>query len=214
MPSRQDLEAMGKFNEELIKAGVMKDAAGLQPSSKGARVSFAGGAPTVTDGPFVETKELIAGYWVIEVKSRAEAIEWAKRVPFGTLPHDGREPELEDRLRLGGGASKIQKQHRDGKWTARERIAHLADSFRLRAEVHGPTEPAVHLCMAIPNCTYYESLVTSNPATRESRVGPDGFVLAPTEPGIALPDFAHEYRVRRAPKPRTSTKEPLGKERT
>jgi len=89
MPSRQDLEAMGKFNEELIKAGIMKDAAGLQPSSKGARVSFAGGAPTVTDGPFAETKELIAGYWVWEVKSRQEAIEWAKKIPFKQLPSQG-----------------------------------------------------------------------------------------------------------------------------
>jgi L-alanine-DL-glutamate epimerase-like enolase superfamily enzyme len=74
------------------------------------------------------------------------------------------------------------------------RIAHLADSFRLRAEVHGPTEPAVHLCMAIPNCTYYESLVTSNPVIRESRVGRDGLVHAPAEAGIALPDVVHEVR--------------------
>ena len=81
MPSRQDLEAMGKFNEELIKAGIMKDAAGLQPSSKGARVSFAGGAPTVTDGPFAETKELIAGYWMWQVRSMEEAVEWLKRCP-------------------------------------------------------------------------------------------------------------------------------------
>jgi L-alanine-DL-glutamate epimerase-like enolase superfamily enzyme len=102
--------------------------------------------------------------------------------------------------------------HRGG-ITGAMRIAHLADAFRLRAEVHGPTEPAVHLCMAVPNCTYYESLVTSNPATRESRVGPDGLVHAPAEPGIALPDFANEYRVRRAHKARTSTKEPLRKER-
>ena len=72
--------------------------------------------------------------------------------------------------------------HRGG-ITGAMRIAHLADSFRLRAEVHGPTEPAVHLCMAIPNCTYYESLVTSNPVAREPRVGPDGLVHAPTEPG-------------------------------
>ena len=83
--------------------------------------------------------------------------------------------------------------HRGG-MTGAMRIAHLADSFRLRAEVHGPTETAVHLCMAIPNCTYYESLVTSNPATREARVGPDGLVRAPTEPGIALPSFVHDQR--------------------
>ena len=83
--------------------------------------------------------------------------------------------------------------HRGG-MTGAMRIAHLADSFRLRAEVHGPTEPAVHLCMAIPNCTYYESLVISNPVIREPRVGPDGLVQAPTEPGIALPDVVHEHR--------------------
>ena len=83
--------------------------------------------------------------------------------------------------------------HRGG-ITGAMRIAHLADSFRLRAEVHGPTEPAVHLCMAIPNCTYYESLVKSNPVAREPRVGPDGLVHAPTEPGIALPDVVHEAR--------------------
>ena len=74
------------------------------------------------------------------------------------------------------------------------RIAHLADSFRLRAEVHGPTEPAVHLCMAIPNNTYDDSLVTSNPVVRESRVGPDGLVQAPTTAGIALPEFVQELR--------------------
>ena len=72
--------------------------------------------------------------------------------------------------------------HRGG-MTGAMRIAHLADSFRLRAEVHGPTESAVHLCMAIPNCTYYESLVTSNPVVREPRVGPDGLVQAPTDAG-------------------------------
>jgi L-alanine-DL-glutamate epimerase-like enolase superfamily enzyme len=83
--------------------------------------------------------------------------------------------------------------HRGG-ITGAMRIAHLADSFRLRAEVHGPTEPAVHLCMAIPNCTYYESLVKSNPVVRESRVGLDGLVHAPTEPGIALPAFVQEAR--------------------
>jgi len=81
LPTPQDLAAMGKFNEELIKAGVLLDAAGLQASSKGARVSFGGGKPTVIDGPFAETKELIAGYWLIQVKSKQEAIEWARRAP-------------------------------------------------------------------------------------------------------------------------------------
>ncbi|HEV3139639.1 MAG TPA: YciI family protein [Vicinamibacterales bacterium] len=97
LPSVRDLEVMGKFNEELIKAGTLVDAAGLQASSKGARVAFRNGKVQVTDGPFAETKELIAGYWIIDVKSKAEAIDWAKRAPFTHLPHDGREPELEIR---------------------------------------------------------------------------------------------------------------------
>jgi hypothetical protein len=97
LPSKRDLEAMGKFNQEMIDAGVMVDGAGLQASSKGARVVFKDGKPEVTDGPFVETKELIAGYWIVNVKSRAEAVAWASRVPFQYLPNDGRQPELEIR---------------------------------------------------------------------------------------------------------------------
>ncbi len=95
LPTRQELETMGKYNEELIKAGVLLDGVGLQPSSKGARVTFRGNTPQVTDGPFAETKELIAGYWMIQVKSKAEAIEWAKRAPFHMLPQDGREAQIE-----------------------------------------------------------------------------------------------------------------------
>jgi hypothetical protein len=95
LPSREDLEAMGKYNQELISAGVLLDAAGLQPSSKGAKVTFPGGKPQVTDGPFIETKELIAGFWMIKVKSREEAIEWAKRVPFDRIPNNGRVAEIE-----------------------------------------------------------------------------------------------------------------------
>jgi hypothetical protein len=74
---------------------VLLDGAGLQPTSKGAKVTFKDRKPLVTDGPFVETKELIAGYWMIQVKSKEEAIEWAKRVPFDHLPRDGRAPEIE-----------------------------------------------------------------------------------------------------------------------
>jgi hypothetical protein len=81
MPSEEMLGAMGKFNEELVKAGVMLDGNGLQPSSKGARVQFSGNKRTVIDGPFAETKELVAGYWIIQVKSLAEAVEWMKRCP-------------------------------------------------------------------------------------------------------------------------------------
>src|SRR5438105_1183272 len=97
LPTATDFETMGKYNEELMKSGALVDAAGLQPSSKGAKVTFQNGKVQVTDGPFAETKELIAGYWVINVKSREEAIEWAKRVPFNHLPHDGRTPEIEVR---------------------------------------------------------------------------------------------------------------------
>src|SRR5581483_5217442 len=95
MPSEELLSAMGKYNEELMKAGVLLELAGLQPSSKGARIRFSGGKRSVIDGPFTETKELIAGYWIIQVKSREEAIEWAKRVP---APHgEGQEGEIEIR---------------------------------------------------------------------------------------------------------------------
>jgi hypothetical protein len=82
MPSEQLLTEMGKFNEELVKAGIMLAGEGLQPSSKGVRVKFSGHQRTVTDGPFAETKELIAGFWLWQVKSKDEAIEWLKRAPF------------------------------------------------------------------------------------------------------------------------------------
>ncbi|MEP6606394.1 MAG: YciI family protein [Nitrosospira sp.] len=84
MPSEELLTAMGKYNEELMKAGVLLDASGLHPSSKGARVKFSGGKTTVIDGPFAETKELIAGFWIIQVNSKQEALDWARRVP---APH-------------------------------------------------------------------------------------------------------------------------------
>jgi hypothetical protein len=82
LPNRELLAEMGKFNEELAKAGVMLAGEGLQPSSKGARVKFSGNKRTVTDGPFAETKELVAGFWLWQVRSKEEAIEWLKRAPF------------------------------------------------------------------------------------------------------------------------------------
>ena len=83
LPSQKLLADMGRFNEELVSAGIMLAGEGLRPSSKGARVKFVGGkATTVTDGPFTETKELVAGFWLWNVKSQAEAIEWVKRAPF------------------------------------------------------------------------------------------------------------------------------------
>ena len=95
MPEEKLLDAMTKFNEELSKAGVLLDLDGLQPSSKGARVKFSGGKRTVIDGPFSESKELIAGYWLVDVKSKEEAIEWARRCPDPM--GEGKDAEIEIR---------------------------------------------------------------------------------------------------------------------
>ena len=94
MPEEKLLAEMGKYNDELVKAGVMLAGEGLHPSSKGARVRFSGSKRTVIDGPFAETKELVAGFWLIDVKSKEEAIEWVKRAPN---PMPGTESEIEIR---------------------------------------------------------------------------------------------------------------------
>ncbi|WP_224244728.1 YciI family protein [Hyalangium gracile] len=94
MPSAQLFEDMGKYNEELVKAGIMLAGEGLQPSVKGKRVQFSGSKRTVVDGPFAETKELIAGFWLWQVKSMEEAVEWARRCP---APMPGEDSELEIR---------------------------------------------------------------------------------------------------------------------
>jgi len=94
LPSPELLAEMGKFNEELVKAGVLLAGEGLHPSSKGVRIRFSGANRTVIDGPFSETKELLAGFWLIQVKSREEAIEWVKRAPN---PMPGTEAEIEIR---------------------------------------------------------------------------------------------------------------------
>ena len=94
MPSQELLAAMGKYNEELVKAGIMLSGEGLQPSRKGARVRFVGDKRIVMDGPFTETKELVAGFWMWQVKSKEEAIEWVKRCPN---PMPGTESEIEIR---------------------------------------------------------------------------------------------------------------------
>ena len=94
LPDKKLLTEMGKFNEELVKAGVMLAGEGLHPSSKGARVKFSGAKRTVIDGPFAETKELVAGFWLWQVKSKEEAIEWVKRCPN---PMPGTESEIEIR---------------------------------------------------------------------------------------------------------------------
>ena len=103
LPSEEMLAAMGGYNDALANAGVLVDLAGLHPSAEGARVTFAGGARTVVQGPFTDSKELVAGYWIINVKSMADAVEWAKRVPFeaggahGYDRQDGPEGEIEIR---------------------------------------------------------------------------------------------------------------------
>jgi hypothetical protein len=94
-PTRELVDAMMAYNEELVKAGIMKGGDGLQPSSKGARVQFDGSKRSVVDGPFAETKELIAGYTLIQVKSRAEALEWSRRFPKPSV--DGSDCEIEVR---------------------------------------------------------------------------------------------------------------------
>lgn len=94
MPSQELLEAMGRYNEELVKAGIMLAGEGLQPSSKGARIRFSGDERTVIDGPFAETDQLVAGFWIWQVKSRDEAIEWVKRCPN---PMPGNDAEIEIR---------------------------------------------------------------------------------------------------------------------
>ena len=126
MPSTELLAAMGKYNEELVKAGIMLAGEGLHPSSKGARVRFEGEKRTVIDGPFAETKELIAGYWIWKVKSMAEAIDWLKRCPNPTEDvgeveirqifemedfGDTMTPELkEQEKRIQEGAEKLSKK--------------------------------------------------------------------------------------------------------
>ena len=112
MPSEELLGAMAKFNEEMVKAGIMLDGNGLQPSSKGARIRFDREKRTLIDGPFTETKELIAGYWIIQVKSMDEAIEWMMRVPN---PHnDGGEIEIRQMFELEDfGDSPAVEHHRD-----------------------------------------------------------------------------------------------------
>jgi hypothetical protein len=94
-PDSKEFAAMGRYNDELRRAGVLLDLHGLEPMAKGATVKFDGEKRVVIDGPFAETKELIGGYWIIQVGSKEEALEWAKRIPFGTEVHPGQHVEVE-----------------------------------------------------------------------------------------------------------------------
>jgi len=121
MPSERVLTEMGNFNEELVNAGIMLAGEGLHPSSKGARVRFSGGKQAVVDGPFAETKELIAGFWMWEVKSREEAIEWVKRIPNP----DGTDFEVEIRqvFATEDFGAELTPEAREQEERLRERIA-------------------------------------------------------------------------------------------
>ena len=120
MPSEELIDQMGRFNTELVNAGVLLAAEGLQASSKGARVKFSGAKTTVTDGPFAETKELIAGFWILQVKSKDEAIEWTKRVPNP----DNAEFEIEVRkvFEMDDFGDEFTPEARDAEERLRERV--------------------------------------------------------------------------------------------
>ena len=96
-PDPAQFEAMGRYNDELLRAGVLLDLNGLAPTAQGVRVQFSGSERTVIDGPFLEAKELIGGYWIIQVRSKEEAVEWARRIPFSTEVHPGERVEVEIR---------------------------------------------------------------------------------------------------------------------
>ena len=119
MPTKEMLTKMGKFNEELAKAGVMLAGEGLQASSKGARVKFSNGKTTVTDGPFAETKELIAGFWLWQVKSKEEAIEWLKRAPF----EEGDEVEIRQVFEAADFGDEFTPELREQEERIREQVA-------------------------------------------------------------------------------------------
>ena len=132
MPSEELLTAMGRYNEELVKAGVMLAGEGLHPSSKGARVRFSGSQRTVIDGPFTEAKELIAGFWLFQVRSKEEAIEWVKRCPNPMLEDSEIEirqvfeaddfgPELTPELREAEGRLRAESEGRSGTQSAEQR---------------------------------------------------------------------------------------------
>jgi hypothetical protein len=129
MPSQELLTKMGKFNEELAKAGVMLAGEGLHPSSKGARVRFSGGKRTVIDGPFAETKEMIAGFWIWQVKSKEEAIEWVKRCPN---PHnEDAEIEIRQIFEAEDFGAEFTPELREQEERVRKQAAQLAKSGKL-----------------------------------------------------------------------------------
>ena len=119
LPDTEILSKMGKYNEQLVKAGIMLAADGLQPSSKGKRVRFSGDKRTVTDGPFTETKELIAGYWLWQVRSMDEAVEWLKRAPFD----GGTEIEIRPVYEMADFGENLTPELKESERRSREQLA-------------------------------------------------------------------------------------------
>jgi hypothetical protein len=129
MPSEKLLTEMGKFNEELVNAGLMLDGEGLHPSSKAKRVKFSGGKRIVTDGPFAETRELIAGYWIWKVNSMEEAVEWVKRVPFDDeSAHSDAEIEIRQIFEAEDFGAEFTPELREQEDRIREQSAKLKNS--------------------------------------------------------------------------------------
>ncbi len=128
LPDEKIFAAMGRYNEELVKAGVMLAAEGLHPSSKGARVRFEGGKRTVTDGPFSETKELVAGFWLWQVKSKEEAVEWLKRAPFD----GGAEVELRQVFEVDDLVTDMSPELREQRERMRERRERLREQLEAK----------------------------------------------------------------------------------
>jgi hypothetical protein len=124
LPDQKDVLEMGKFNEELVKAGVLLAAEGLHPSSKGVRVRFSGGRPTVVDGPFAETKELVAGFMLWQVSSKDEAIEWVKRAPFLKDAEVELRPIFEMEDFCADFAPEERQRYRDNVLTPAEELLH------------------------------------------------------------------------------------------
>lgn len=129
MPDQKILEDMGKFNEELVNAGIMLAGEGLHPTSKGKRVKFSGGKRLVTDGPFAETRELIAGYWIWQVKSIDEAVDWVKRIPFDgeKVPSDT-EVEIRPIFEAEDFGAEFTPELREQEQRTREKAAKLQES--------------------------------------------------------------------------------------
>lgn len=190
MPSEQLLADMGRFNEELVKAGVMQAGEGLQPSSKGARVRFSGKERSVIDGPFAETKELVAGFWIWQVASKAEAIEWVKRCPN---PLEGEcEVEIRQVFEAADFGAEFTPELREQEERQRAQIAHQASGVLAVPPATGAT-PYLVVKGAADAIGYYQRVFGAELVTRldapdgsvmhaQMKIGPSNFMLTEERP--------------------------------